>query len=123
MVHVTQKRHKEKGGHLKISQSEVLTVLYNLGGSGWHDDITDSYNKIHFPRNIEYRQLSNLVVKKTMQGDLAKLLKRGLITRIYRKPSKKRLHRKTHRIEGYYSLTEAGLDYIKRYNIITTICR
>lgn len=78
---------------------------------------------MHFPRNKDYKQVENVTVKKTMQGDLAKLLKCDLISRIYKKPPKPRKHRRFHRKEGYYSITELGMEYIKMYKITAAICQ
>ena len=102
-----------------MSQDEVLRCLVKLNGSAWHDDITNEYNKIHFPRNTNYKDIEKITVKKTLQGDLSKLLKFGFISRVYRKPPERRQGSRCYRIEGYYSITALGLEYIQKYNIIT----
>lgn len=73
---------------------------------------------MHFPRNINYKEIEKTVVKKTLQGDLSKLLKYNLISRIYKKPPKPREGKRFYRQEGYYSITMLGIDYIKLYKIV-----
>lgn len=104
-----------------MSQDEVLRCLHNLGGSAWHDDLADAYNKTHFPRNLNYKDLPINDVKKTLQGDLSKLLRDNLIARDYKVNPKRRIKKYMSRKEGYYSITPFGLDYITRYKIVTTI--
>jgi len=78
---------------------------------------------MHFPRNINYKEIHNTVVKKTLQGDLSKLLKCNLISRVYKKPPEPNKNRRFYKKEGYYSITQLGIAYVKQYNIVKEICR
>lgn len=82
------------------------------------DDLTLEYNRIHFPRNINFSQLDINSVKKTMAGDLSKLMRDRMITRVYLYPNK-REQNKPYRRYGYYSLTELGKKYINAYRLPT----
>lgn len=99
-----------------MSQDEVLRCLMNLGGSATLNQLTDEYNRIHFPRNTEYKQLTILEVKKTLQGDTAKLLRDRLIHREYRKPTKRDPYKQFRKF-GFYTITTYGHRYIKTYQI------
>ena len=99
-----------------MSQDEALRCLVNLGGSAKLDDLADEYNRMHFPRNIGYKEYSKNETKKTLQGDTSKLLRDRLITREYRKPSKRDPY-KQFRKYGFYTITDAGWKYIKQYKI------
>jgi CRISPR/Cas system-associated protein Cas10 (large subunit of type III CRISPR-Cas system) len=90
--------------------------LVNLGGSATSDHLTDEYNRIHFPRNVGYKELNISETKKTLQGDTAKLLRDRLISREYRKPNKRDPY-KPFRKYGFYQITEYGYYYIKQYDI------
>ncbi|MGE5661120.1 MAG: hypothetical protein ACM3X1_02625 [Ignavibacteriales bacterium] len=98
-----------------MSQSEVIECLLRLGGSAKLDDLTNEYNKIHFPRNRDYKYLDINTVKKTQQGDLAKLLRDRIIKRTYIKPKGLNPH-SLHKFRkyGYYEITEYGYEYIKK---------
>ena len=96
-----------------MSQNEVIECLLRLGGSAKLDDLTHEYNKLHFPRNINYKYLDINTVKKTQQGDLAKLLRDRIIKRTYIKPKgldPNSLHK--FRRFGYYEITSYGWEYI-----------
>ena len=103
-----------------MSQVEVLRCLYLLGGSGTMQQLTDTYNQMHFPRNTNYKILTIHEVKKTLQGDTAKLLRDRMITREYRIPSKRDLY-KQHRKFAYYTITPYGHQYINIYKICETL--
>jgi hypothetical protein len=92
-----------------------------LGGSDIYiDDLAEEYNRMHFPRNINFRELDPNTVKKTLQGDLSKLLRDRLITRTRKYPQEKKIikYNKPYRKYAYYSLTEEGKKYV---NFITEI--
>ena len=99
-----------------LSQAEVLRCLMLLGGSGSHAELTELYNHMHFPRNTNYKMLTLNEVKKTLQGDTAKLLRDRMITREYRIPSKRDLY-KQHRKYAHYTITKYGHKYINTYRI------
>lgn len=99
-----------------MSQDEALRCLVILGGSAKLDDLADEYNKMHFPRNEGYKYLSINDTKKTMQGDLAKLLRDRLIIREYRKPTKRDAYIQSRKF-GFYTITDLGYRYIKTYDI------
>lgn len=82
--------------------------------------LTDQYNKIHFPPNTGYKMLTLNEVKKTLQGDTAKLLRDRMITREYRTPSKRDPYRQ-HRRYAFYSITPYGHHYIKLYDICKSL--
>jgi hypothetical protein len=87
-----------------------------MGGSGSHNELADTYNKMHFPRNTDYKMLTVSEVKKTLQGDLAKLLRDKLIAREYRRPSRMDSSIR-YRKYGFYIISEMGYKYIKQYDI------
>jgi hypothetical protein len=99
-----------------MSQDEVLRCLVLLGGSGSHAELADTYNRMHFPRNTEYKLLTITEVKKTLQGDMAKLLRDRMISREYRKPSRRDPYKQFRKF-GFYQITEAGYYYINLYDI------
>ena len=88
-----------------------------MGGSGSHNELADTYNKMHFPRNTDYKMLTVSEVKKTLQGDMAKLLRDRMIAREYRKPSKRDPYKQFRKF-GYYTITEYGYHYINTYKIL-----
>src|SRR5688500_7716804 len=57
-----------------------------LGGNATITDLTNEYNKIHFPRNINYKDLNVKDVRKTMQGDVSKLIRDKMIKRVITRP-------------------------------------
>jgi hypothetical protein len=59
-------------------------------------------------------------VKKTLQGDLAKLLRDKLISREYRQPARNDYSMR-YRKYGYYKITEYGYHYINTYKICEAI--
>ena len=75
---------------------------------------------MHFPRNIGYKMLTLNETKKTLQGDVSKLLRDKLISREYRQP-KKRDPFKPHRKYRYYVITPYGWEYINRYDICKSL--
>jgi hypothetical protein len=99
-----------------MSQDEVLRCLVLLGGSGSHGELADTYNKMHFPRNTDYKLLTLNEVKKTLQGDMAKLLRDRMISREYRKPTKRDPYTQ-YRKFGFYTITTYGHQYINTYQI------
>ena len=103
-----------------MSQDEVLRCLAQLGGSGSHNELADVYNRMHFPRNTDYRMLTINEVKKTLQGDTAKLLRDRLIAREYRRPLKRDAY-KPHRKFGFYTITNYGYQYIQQYKILEIV--
>ena len=103
-----------------MSQDEVLRCLVNLGGSATLDELSDEYNNMHFPRNVGYKDLNVNEVKKTLQGDTAKLLRDRLIHREYRKPSRRDPYRQFRKY-GFFTITEYGYHYINRYKICEKI--
>jgi hypothetical protein len=103
-----------------LSQDEVLRCLAQLGGSGSHNELADVYNRMHFPRNTNYRTLTINEVKKTLQGDMAKLLRDRLIAREYRIPRKRDPY-KQHRKYGFYTITNYGHKYIQQYKILEIV--
>jgi hypothetical protein len=94
-----------------MSQKEVLICLMNLGGKATIADLADEYNRIHFPNNIEYRQLKVKDVKKTMQSDTSKLIRDRMIRRLVTKPFPKDPHI-INRIIVWYEITEYGWKII-----------
>jgi hypothetical protein len=94
-----------------MSQKEVLICLMNLGGKATIADLADEYNRIHFPNNIEYRQLKVKDVKKTMQSDTSKLIRDRMIQRSVTKPFPKDPHI-INRIIVWYEITEYGYKII-----------
>jgi hypothetical protein len=99
-----------------LSQDEVLRCLVLMGGSGSHSELADVYNKMHFPRNTDYKILTLNEVKKTLQGDMAKLLRDRMISREYRKPTKRDPYKQFRKF-GFYKITEYGYHYINTYQI------
>lgn len=101
-----------------MSQNEVIECLLRLGGSAKLDDLTHEYNKLHFPRNTDYKYLDINTVKKTQQGDLAKLLRDRLISREYIKPKNRDPNTfKRYRKYGFYRITALGWEYINSYKL------
>lgn len=88
----------------------------NLGGSAKLDDLTDEYNHMHFPRNTGYKELTIMEVKKTLQGDTSKLIRDGLISRVYMKPTKRDPYKQFRKF-SFYTITDRGWKYIKQYKI------
>ena len=103
-----------------MSQDECLRCLVHLGGSAKLDDLADEYNRIHFPRNVGYKDLTMNEVKKTLQGDTSKLMRNRLISRVYMRPSKRDAY-KQHRKFGFYTITDRGWNYINQYKICEPI--
>ena len=99
-----------------MSQDEVLRCLVMLGGSGSYAELVDVYNHMHFPRNTDYKMLTLNEVKKTLQGDTAKLLRDKMITREYRRPPKRDPYRQ-YRQFAFYQITTYGYKYINTYQI------
>lgn len=101
----------------------MLLCLLELGGAAALDDLTDKYNKMHFPRNVNYTYLSTNDVKKTQQGDIAKLLRDNLISRVYKKPKERDPYdtdtKKQFRKYGYYTITTLGYKYIVDHRLHT----
>jgi len=114
-----RKEQKSNAGDYdkNLSQDEVLRCLVILGGSGSHTELADTYNKMHFPRNTEYKTLTLNEVKKTLQGDMAKLLRDKLIAREYRKPTRRDPYSSQYRKFGYYTITYYGYHYINTYKL------
>ena len=102
-----------------MSQTEVLRCLINLGGNATINELCEAYNKMHFPRNTDYSLLEKNEVKKTMQGDTAKLLRDRMIIRIVSKPVKRDPY-KINRIIVSYRITEYGWKLAHAYQLQTS---
>jgi hypothetical protein len=102
-----------------VSQTEVLRCLINLGGNATINELCDAYNQMHFPRNTEYSLLSKIEVKKTMQGDTAKLLRDRMIIRIVSKPVKRNPYI-VNRIIVSYRITEYGWKLAHAYKLLAS---
>jgi hypothetical protein len=91
-----------------------------LNGNATLADLTEEYNKMHFPRNKNYKELAVKDVRKTMQGDIAKLIRDRTVERIIIRPSTKHTnicHGSSNRLITIYKLTEYGWKIIEGYRL------
>jgi hypothetical protein len=87
-----------------------------LNGNATLADLTEEYNKMHFPRNKNYKELAVKDVRKTMQGDIAKLIRDRTVERIIIRQNKQNVYG-SNRIVTYYKLTEYGWKIIEGYRL------
>jgi hypothetical protein len=83
----------------------------NLGGKATIADLANEYNRIHFPNNVDYKQLKVKDVKKTMQSDTSKLIRDRMIQRFVTKPYPRDPY-SINRIIVWYEITEYGWKMI-----------
>lgn len=84
-----------------MSQREVLEILLaKTNNQATLAEMVKDYNYIHFPRNYRFHQYPQQVVRKTMQHDIAKLLRDRMIT--------KQIVKTTYERKIIFTLTEYG---------------
>ena|SRR5688572_2456527 len=91
-----------------------------LGGHATISELTDEYNKLHFPRNTNYKDLSTKEVRKTMQGDVSKLIRDRTIQRIIIRPKLSPANYSTAtlpRLVTTFKITEYGWKVIDGYRL------
>jgi len=104
-----------------MSQSEVLRILYRLGGKATLETLANEYNKEHFPFNKDYRQLPILQVKKTLQHDTMNLLRDHYIEKTKHKRTDLAYYNmKNNKPVITFHLTEAGRKRLQSLVIVIT---
>ena len=101
-----------------MSQIEVLKCLINLGGSADYETLLREYNKIHFQNNDNFKTIPRKDVKKTMQGDTAKLVRDRVITKTIkqlRNPSGVKIF--PTQLEVTFKITKYGIEVARRYKL------
>lgn len=91
-----------------MSQSEILRILQRRGGGSITiTELALEYNAEHFPQNHNFQQQNLVTIKKTMQHDVAKLLRDRIIIKTKTKGLEHR-DLSTNRPTITYTLTTYG---------------